>query len=300
MPDIKDGGNCIIVKQKSSVDYILNEDSVPPGAKVVIKFEEGYSIIYDFICDPNNPEVETKVAYTSNNQTFDIKMKSHYGCLTDTSPTIFSYITEFLQAFGLFVIGITFCIFGLKIYKEHMSILAISIAIIVGGFIFSSYINAHHNSGDNYIGATYSLFAIITGILLIFIELLPIMLCIIVAAVLIMSISIWVVSDNKSPKLNLMIFMTFVLFITPLMYLYCRFRNYMIILNTAFTGSILLVCFAVIFNQMTFNHTIHPHDVDWIIITIIVCWMMGSTFQIYKMRIDRVANYGTKNDDLYT
>ena len=188
LPDDSKNNNCIILQtgENWEIDYRKNEENdyffdfqqldelkmeTSKNHSNFIKEEENlYKLNYQFICESEQIQPNYKFIYIASKNIFEIRTRSVFGCGIDLS--FFKLLSEYplITAIVFLTIGLLFCFFGFKIYKEWIMCFIPLLLVVLGFYLYMAYIEKSLTQNKNFytiIGFAF-LIIIVIGLLVVF------------------------------------------------------------------------------------------------------------------------------------
>ena len=235
---------CLVVRNNDDWNYVLEKDEY--HQKIIITGQDEDSklkLAYNFNCEIANTKATYDVFFNEESSTFNVNIGSLDGC--GIQLDVFKALSRnpMITAVVFSVLGFILCFLGLKFYKDFLSIFIPILILILGFYLYMTFIEKSNYNNDKIILVVAMLFCIV-GIVV-----LTVMFSSMIYLVLsfLVSYELGVIIDNYLEKkfeffaqeysefaIIPVIFIVFFLF-------YLTIKDYFIIFSTALLGSCFLI-----------------------------------------------------------
>ena len=239
----KEGDTCVIIPENTNWNYQIETNNDVQTIQVSSKGDNKPILIYNFICQKGNSVPEIKLNSASRNNEFHIDISSSAGCgiKLEFMKTLdeFPYVT----AISFTLMGVVFCFFGLKFYKDLLGVFISLIILIAGVYIYMYFVEKSTLSD----GRPILIIAIIFGLMVVVALTMFISNIIIAIICAIASYSLGKILyhslESKFDFLNHEYgeWISIITLFIVMYFAYLCFKDYLIIINTAAIGSFSII-----------------------------------------------------------
>lgn len=308
--DPQNGGKCVVVAE--SRNWMFEKAHMATDNQIITATQNENAepqIIYNFICKKGNYEPTIKIGEHTTTSTFYIDIETQAGCGIRLGflKTLHEY--SLITALSFTAVGIAFCFFGLKFYKDFLGVLIPLLVFIIGVYAYMVFVEKSTFTDSRPILVIAIIFSLMILVVLsiFFSNLIAVIICALSSHELGSLLHAMLANEFEIFQKEFSDWVVIIFVFLVLYAAYFYMKDYFIIFNTAVIGSFSIIIampyygitdFNVLFNLQMYNFK-DINEINQAFLNVMIFYvlltMLGASIQLFLYKRDK-SSYKKNND----